>query len=146
MTAKAGPIDDQIKQRLSALGPKLQGRIFEGNVPDGVDVPISDAGYVLPYATLIYGGVFRTGRRMRGITSTRDDVKYHTVTVLVTAPTVDILNEMSDEVRDALEGFEPNGASEMYEESTGTSRYPADSTLRSEERRVGKECETRRWR
>lgn len=129
-TAKAGPVDDQIKQRILAQVPKFQGRIYEGNVPDGEQVPISNAGFVLPYVTLIYGGVFRTGRRMRGITSTRDDVKYHTVMVLVTAPTVDLLNELSDEVRDALEGFEPQGASELYEESTGSSRYPADSTLK----------------
>lgn len=130
MTAKSGPIDAQIKQRIITACPRFEGRVYEGNVPDGESVPISSTGYVLPYVTLIYGGVFRTGRRMRGITSTRDDVKFHTVMALVTAPTVPLLNQMSDSVRDALEGFEPAGAGEMYEESTGTSRYPADSTLK----------------
>lgn len=130
MTAKATPIDRQIKQRIIDACPKFQGRVYDGDVSDGELVPISEQGYNRPYVTLIYGGVFRPGRRMRGISGTRDDVKYHTLMVLVTGPSLDLTNELTDEVRDALEGFEPEGGSELYEESTGSARYPSDSTLK----------------
>lgn len=128
-TARVSDVDDQIKQRVLTVG-RLQGRIFEGDVPDGDLIPVSATGNVLPYATLIYGGAFRPGRRMRGIVSSRNDVKYHTVIVLVTASTINLANSVADDVRDALEGFEPIGASELYEESSGTARNPADSTLK----------------
>lgn len=129
-TAKSTPIDRQVKQRLIERINKVEGRVYDGDVSDGALIPISEAGYNRPYITLIYGGRFRAGRRMRGITGTRDDVKYHTLMVLVTGPSLDLTNELTDEVADVLEGFEPEGASELYEESTGTARYPADSTLK----------------
>lgn len=130
MTAKISAVDADIKQRLITHVGKFQGRVNVGDVPEGTSVPLDHAGYVLPYATLIFGGAFRTGKRMRGITSSRDNLKYHTLLVLVTAANPDLAGELSDEVRDALEGYEPVGGSELYEETSGNAKYPADATLK----------------
>lgn len=129
-TAKVSAVDQDIKERIKSGVPKFQGRVYEGDVPEGDVVPLDPAGYVLPYVTLIYGGAFRTGRRIRGVTSVRDDLKYHTILVLVTAATTGLANELGDEIRDALEGYEPPGASELYEETSGNAKYPADPTLK----------------
>lgn len=129
MTAKVTPIARQITQRVKTLN-KLEGRVFEGDVPQGSDVPVDSLGRVRPYATMIYGGTFRTRRGLRGIVSTRNDVKHHSLLVLVTASSVDQANDISDDIRDLLEGFEPEGGTELYEETSGNAKYPADSTLK----------------
>lgn len=130
MTAKISSIDAEIKQRIIDEVGKLQGRVFDGDVPEGENIPVDASGRALPYATVVYGGVFRTGRRMRGIVSSRNNVKYHTVMILVTGSNVGQASIISDDVRDALEGHEPVGGSEMYEETSGTARLPSDSTMR----------------
>jgi len=110
--------------------PKFEGRVFEGDVPQGEQIPMDAAGRVRPYLVVIYGGLQRPAQRKRGITSTRDDIKIHTLLFLVTGQTVGQANELSDDVRDVFEGFEPEGAGEMAEETSGNAKYPADSTLK----------------
>lgn len=130
MTAKVEPIDRQITARIRQEMPKIQGRIFEGDAPQGGDIPIDTLGRVQPYVVAIYGGLMRVQQSYRGITSTRNDIKHHTMLFLVTASSLKQANDISDDLRDALEGYEPEGATELFEETSGNAKYPADSTLK----------------
>lgn len=130
MTAKVEPVDRQISARIKAGLSKVQGRVFEGDAPQGGEIPIDGLGRVQPYVVSIYGGLLRVRQGQRGITSTRDDLKHHTMLFLVTASSVAQANNISDDLRDLLEGYEPAGASELYEETSGNAKYPADSTLK----------------
>lgn len=130
MTGKVSPIAAQITARAKEMIPKFEGRVFEGDVPQGNEIPVDELGRVRPYLTIIYGGLQRVARARRGITTVRDDLKIHTLLFLVTGQTVGQANDLSDDVRDVFEGFEPEGASEMVEETSGNAKYPADSTLK----------------
>lgn len=128
-TTTISEIDAAIEQVVSSI-PQFTGGVFVGHVPDGEDIPIGPTGIVEPYAVIIFGGLIQTQRRNRGIVSVRQNIKYHTFTVLVVASTDRQSRLLADIVRDKLEGFEPLGQGEISEETSGNTKYPADTTMK----------------
>lgn len=128
-TVRVTPVAQAIRGRLMEI-PKLQGRVYWPNIPEGETIPLDERGRVLPYAILHTGGVFRVAARHRGIGSSRDDVKHHTIAVEVVAGNYYVALEVADDVRDKLEGYEPPHCTQMMEDTSGSTKNPVDSTLK----------------
>lgn len=128
-TVRVTPVARAIRDRILTI-PKLQGRVFWPNPPEGDSLPLDDKQRVLPYVALYTGGTFRPAARHRGIVTSRADIKHHTVGVEVVAGFMETALEVADDVRDILEGFEPPNSSQLVEDTSGTSKRPVDSTLK----------------
>lgn len=81
--------------------------VFEGAVPAGVTLPKMN-GVILPYIIVSFGGMSPQANRNKGITNSKDDVKWTSVNVEAIGASQRDARVVAHEVRKLLEGYSPD--------------------------------------
>lgn len=129
MAKNPSRVDDGIVDLLSAM-PMLNGRVYVGHVPIGTATPADNNSYINPYAVVFPGGLFDAGPSWRGIGTNRDNAKAHTVMVKVVASARRQASQVTQAVREVLQGQQWDGTTELDEITSTYSEYEADTSMR----------------
>lgn len=78
--------------------------VFEVAVPAGYKLPV-ERGVHLPYICVAFGGMSPVRSSNQGITSSKDDLKWTTVSVEVVGESPKTVRKVTAIVRDVLEGY-----------------------------------------
>jgi len=118
------PVRDYIDARLKA-SPRMKGiRGFRGGVDNGVTTVTNEAGDLIPYYVIVFGGRGKVRGAWQGITGTRDDLRRFVFGVEVYAKNEEEVDRVSDDVWDILEGCVPPNAGEVSGVYSGAIENP----------------------
>lgn len=82
--------------------------VFETSVPPGFKLPVATSGRHYPYVLVTFGGLSPIRNSLKGIVSTRNDLKSTSVAVQSVGDTQRDTRVVSALVRDLLEGYSPS--------------------------------------
>lgn len=104
---------------------RLEGRqITRGPLTDGQRATTDDEGFLTGYAVVNFGGRGRVAGNMQGITGTREDLRRFVIGIEVFARSSTDRDLLSDDIWDAMEGFQPFNCGELSGEFSGEIASP----------------------
>lgn len=128
--AKSSLSVDQAVEDIVKSIPQFGDRVYVGAIPHGQSIPTDGRSYILPYVVMYFSGMIGSPVRGKGIVSSNEDSKRHTISIEVFASDYWTSMEMLQLVRDELEGYTHPGCSQMVEFSSAPTTNPQDGTLR----------------
>ena len=112
-------VQDEVVEKLEDLGRTNRFSVYDGAIPSGSSL-VSTNGRYWPYVVYSFGGKNEAANRLRGITSSRDDLKWTAFVTYCVGDTPTTVRRLKDVVREAFEGYEPRpGWGEFTEVLTG---------------------------
>ena len=110
MALAVKPIKDAYEALLKTI-PNVT--VYQDEVPDGVELPLTPGGVVRPYIVLYFSEPFRAADG-RGIVSSRHDLNVLVVTAQVNAPDPNSANSIIDQVRAKTVGWSTVDTGEFF--------------------------------
>lgn len=112
-------VQDQLTQRIIDLGVTNKFSTYDGAVPSGETLKSTNGRY-WPYVIYGFGGKTQAANRYRGITSTKEDVKWSSLVFFCVGDTGRTVRRLKDVLRTEFEGLVPAlGWGEFTEVLTG---------------------------
>jgi hypothetical protein len=108
-------VQDEITAKLN----ELPQDIYETSPPEDSKLKFSSSGILLPYIVIEFSDMYDSNN-VRGILSSRYDVKESYITISCIAPTQRAARQVAGAVRDKLLGFIPADAGELRLEGSST--------------------------
>lgn len=97
---------DALIERIEELGRIYRFGVYDGAIPSGEELK-SQNGRYWPYIVFSFGGKSEAATRMRGITSTADDVKWTSLVFYCVGDTKGTIRRLMDLLRTEFEGKSP---------------------------------------
>lgn len=108
--------------------PRLNGiQIERGPLTDGEYAKTDKEGLINGYIVVNFGGRGRVAGGLQGITGTRDDLRRFLFGIEVYGRSSIAKDRISDDVWDALEGYEPFNCGELSAENSGKIANPLNT-------------------
>lgn len=99
-------VQEQLVEQIKALGEAGKFQTFDGALPTGKQLKQTNGRY-WPYVVYGLGGKSEAANRMRGIGSSRDDIKWTSLVFFCVADTPTTIRRLKDVLRTEFEGYEP---------------------------------------
>lgn len=110
---------DAIARKMRTLGEQKKFGVYEGALPTGETLKSTNGRY-WPYVVFALGGKSQASERMKGITSSADDVKWTSLVCYCVADTPRTMRRLKDVIRTEFEGYiHAPGWGQMTEVLTG---------------------------
>lgn len=97
---------DEIIAKIKALGAAMKFSVYDGALPTGDQLKSTNGRY-WPYVVFAMGGQTEAANRHKGITSSKEDVKWTSLVFFCVGDTPDTVRKIKQILRETFEGYIP---------------------------------------